>query len=87
MNILVADSGSTKTEWIFSQKSGQEITFNSEGLNPYFKDVSIISDVIEDEVASKIDSQVDRIYFYGAGCSSQFKQLEVTQALNNCFKS
>ena len=87
MNILVADSGSTKTEWIFSQKSGQDITFNSEGLNPYFKDVSIISDVIEEEVASKIDSRVDRIYFYGAGCSSQFKQLEVTQALNNCFKS
>ncbi|MBO6793125.1 MAG: hypothetical protein JJ895_04385 [Balneolaceae bacterium] len=87
MNILVADSGSTKTEWIFSKKSGEQITLHSEGLNPYFKDELLISDVLREQVASKIDDQVDKIYFYGAGCSSPIKQLEVGKALKNYFKS
>ncbi len=85
MSILVADSGSTKTEWIYQSSDGEKDTFYSEGLNPYFKDSTTISEIVKEAVATKIPSAVDKIFFYGAGCSSQIKQLKVTKAINECF--
>ena len=34
--ILIADSGSTKTEWLLVGKQGIERTFRTSGINPYF---------------------------------------------------
>ncbi len=87
MNILVADSGSTKTEWIFSKKSGEQLTLFSEGLNPYFKDEHLFADVIQEQVASKIDAPADKVYFYGAGCNSPLKKLVVNKAIADQFNS
>lgn len=34
--IIIADGGSTKTNWCLLNESGQKIYFNTEGYNPYF---------------------------------------------------
>jgi N-acetylglucosamine kinase-like BadF-type ATPase len=80
--LLVADSGSTKTDWILTGGKA-ETTFQTEGLNPYF--------VGQDEICAAIVSQPemvaaqpDCVFFYGAGCSSAKIPL-VENALKICF--
>ncbi|WP_294083235.1 ATPase [Proteiniphilum sp. UBA5384] len=67
--ILIADSGATKTDWCFT-KNGKIIhRFSGEGISPVFQ--------TGDEIARKIRTHVypilkgvriDAVYFYGAGC-------------------
>lgn len=68
---LIADSGSTKTSW---RLNGQPI--ETEGLNP----VRDSKEHICQELQSLPDAPVRRIFFYGAGCISPFKQT-IAQAL------
>lgn len=68
--ILIADSGSSTTEWRLLD--GDSISqFQCIGLNPYIVDNSIITDVI-----SQLEipySSVKKLHFYGAGCASSEK--------------
>ncbi len=67
--ILVADSGSSVTQWA-CVKSGMQTTFYStEGLNPLFLDESFLAPVIE-KVLMWCGDIPDSVYFYGAGCLS-----------------
>lgn len=82
---LIADSGSTKTDWrlVLNGKVIQEIS--TEGINPYLKSNVDIINILKNNLANKIiDSHKIRfIYFYGAGCSSIDKNIE----LKNIFKT
>ena len=70
--ILIADSGSTKCDWVGIEKSGKEVLRTlTMGFNPYFHTQATISTAIkQNEQLSKIQSEVEEIYYYGAGCSS-----------------
>ena len=85
--ILVADSGSSKTDWLLTNKKDEVKQFRSAGLNPYFlseKDiVKILQDQVPDMVAFAAD--IDEIYFFGAGCSSPDRHEIVTNALSVLF--
>lgn len=71
--ILVADSGSTKTNWIILDDNG-EIYYkvNTKGLNPavFPKDV-LHERIVAKEELNDIRDEVKEIYFYGAGCGTQ----------------
>ena len=85
MNILIADSGSTKTDWVF-QSSGQNIIrLSSAGLNPFYQNEAEISLVINQEVLPNILTDVDKIFFYGAGCADEVSGRPVRDALAGCF--
>lgn len=69
--ILIADSGSTKCDWLLLDGDRIAMECNTMGFNPYFHD----AETIEREVRSRPElvgcaSDVERIYFYGAGASS-----------------
>lgn len=84
---LIADSGSTKTLWVLL-KNGKEI-FRSEtkGINPFLLSKEEIEQIIRSEVSSEIlYSEIDEIYFYGAGCSQPDRKLEIKNTLQNVFK-
>ena len=72
MIILIADSGSTKADWLAVDKNGEVLAqFSTMGFNPYFHS----SDKVESELKAKpemmeIAKKVDKTYFYGAGSSS-----------------
>jgi len=34
--IIIADGGSTKTNWCLVTEEGKKVYFNTEGYNPYF---------------------------------------------------
>ena len=67
--ILVADSGSTKTNWCLLQREQDAYYFDTEGYNPYFVSVEyIVASLTAKLPAPVTPSQVSHIYFYGAGC-------------------
>jgi N-acetylglucosamine kinase-like BadF-type ATPase len=67
--ILVADSGSSKTDWVTIDKNLEVKHFQTKGLNPFFVSSDDIFQVLsvtfkEQELSKKVDS----VYFYGSGC-------------------
>lgn len=71
MNLLVADSGSTKTDWLLHDTTEHTTQrFQSSGLNPCLMDDSQIVSRLSAEVAPHLAdlTAVDALYFYGAGC-------------------
>ncbi len=65
---LIADSGSTKTEWCLL-KNGKPVIFTTQGMSPYFLDDTGIAKIIEDEVNPYLKKQpIGEVHFYGAGC-------------------
>ncbi len=80
MNLLLADSGSTKTEWTLICPGSESITVHSAGLNPwYLTDDEIAGEIIE-QVLPEIPSP-DRIIFYGSGCTGGEMNMRMTRAL------
>lgn len=85
--ILVADSGSSKTDWLLNL-SGQEVqAFRTPGLNPYFLTEKEIVKILQDKAAELVayNNQVTEIYFFGAGCSSPDRHEIVSNALSILF--
>ncbi|NEP56961.1 MAG: ATPase [Symploca sp. SIO2G7] len=69
---LIADSGSTKTNWVLVKDGEVKKTIRTIGLNPYFHTKESIIAVVEDEILPTVDIQhLASIHFYGAGCSSE----------------
>ncbi len=80
--ILIADSGSTKTEWLLLDKDVVVKQCFSMGINPYFIDTKGIIEIIENEVMPAFGGLVPaEIHFYGSGCSTPTKKLTVETAL------
>lgn len=69
--ILIADSGSTKTDWRLIAKNGKIFSFKSEGINPYFHSSSSITRTLERLNIQPFNfGDISEIFFYGAGSST-----------------
>jgi N-acetylglucosamine kinase-like BadF-type ATPase len=82
--ILLADSGSSTTNWLLlSYSTGQRVVrIDTKGLNPYHLSKEEIAYVImHDLIPSIKDYEIDAIYFYGSGCSNAEKQHIIKQCL------
>lgn len=86
---LIADSGSTKTDWRLISGESVLTSFQTEGLNPYFKSSEEIRKVIENEVIPNINTpfSISNIHFYGAGCSSCEKNKMLESVFQSFFNS
>jgi len=82
---LIADSGSSKTDWRFIDSSGNVFQFESQGLNPYFHTEETIQTIVQTTFESLKSDQPTEVYFYGAGCSSASKNELVEKAIANVF--
>lgn len=82
---LIADSGSTKTEWcLINGKSVK--SFYTQGLSPYFLSAEQIAYVINAELKEKLTKAVpEEIYFYGTGCSNADNKKLVKKAIKKVF--
>ena len=83
--ILVADSGSSKTDWM-AYKDGETLTFNTQGINPYFTNANDVSRIIsKNKELAAYANEVTEIYFFGAGCSSPDKHEIISNGLSAFF--
>ena len=85
--ILVADSGSSKTDWLLSKPGQSPKEFRTPGLNPYFLTEKEIVKVLQEKAKDLIayGNDVAEIYFFGAGCSSPDRHEIVSNALSVLF--
>ena len=83
--ILIADSGSTKTHWILMSQNGKQQSFYSQGINPYFLDETVITELVSECFQSVNGKNISQVYFYGAGCSLPEKCSLVHGALQFVF--
>lgn len=86
---LIADSGSTKTDWCVADKSGTVVKqIQTEGINPFLQTESEISSVIAHKLYPAIeDFTIENIYFYGAGCAFEDKNEMIRRSLATCIQS
>ena len=85
---LIADSGSTKTEWKLIENNQIINSFITIGLNPYFVKTQEIHAVVESEISHFVDkSRISECYFYGAGCLAEINKLIVKEALLKSFSN
>src|SRR5665213_2935457 len=67
---LIADSGSTKTEWCLL-KNSKKTLFTTQGMSPYFVNEEQAKQIIEKEVFPFLKKdKVNEIFFYGTGCKN-----------------
>ncbi|WP_316791100.1 N-acetylglucosamine kinase [Pedobacter frigoris] len=83
--ILVADSGSSKTDWM-GYSPNEQINFSTQGINPYFLNAHDIFKLFskKKEIAEYAD-KVKEIYFFGAGCSSPDKIEVISNGISSFF--
>ena len=86
--LLVADSGSSKADWILTLSDTQTIPFRTSGINPFFLSEKDIIKIFQNtpEIQPYTD-QVKEIYFFGAGCSSPDRREHISNALSKIFKN
>jgi len=85
--ILIADSGSTKTEWkIIKDGVSRESLFSS-GINPYLNTEEEIYEVLRKELTDISGNDFSEIYYYGTGCNSEYTNNKVRGPVRRFFSS
>lgn len=70
MNCLIADSGSTKTDWCLVPAGSPPHTFRTGGINPFYQTEAEIERELTGHVLPLLPpAGVDAVCFYGAGCT------------------
>lgn len=89
MTILIADSGSTKCDWLAITEHGQELgEFHTMGFNPYFHDADLVErEMRTNSQAMDMSAEVSKVYFYGAGSSSPELCEVIASGLRRVFAS
>jgi len=86
MSLLIADSGSTKTNWCHIDAEKNRDFFKTEGINPYYHSKEDIQQLLQDILDNKSTLKgVNRVYFYGAGCTNSDRKKVISDALRKVF--
>jgi glucosamine kinase len=83
--ILIADSGSTKTEWCLlnGNKKTKVIT---QGISPYFLTGEQVVEIIRKELLPKLKkAEPDQVFFYGTGCSNPANVKMIRKSIQTVF--
>ncbi|MGH6686073.1 hypothetical protein ACRFAY_05260 [Bacteroides hominis] len=85
---LIAESGSTRTEWALVEDNHLIQRVFTEGLNPFFQNRREISRSVRLGLPeSFFKKKLDQVYYYGAGCSSYEKKNILGASLVAQFKT
>ena len=82
--ILIADSGSTKTDWALQSADGFA-QFHTQGINPFHQERTAIAGILSRELLPQIDvDAVDSVCFYGSGVRPELESV-MTSLLQEVF--
>lgn len=86
--ILIADSGSTKTDWALIDNGVCVSRVQTCGFNPYMQSTDeMVSALLDSALRKLVATGVQHIFFYGAGCTPGEKSDSVGTALKAVFGS
>ncbi len=84
---LIADSGSTKTDWCLIQNGDPIKRIQTKGTNPFFQSEEEISQEIATALLPQLETDnLHAVYFYGAGCGFPDKIEMVRRAIASHLK-
>ncbi len=83
---LIADSGSTKTDWVLLAGEAQTCRCRTQGINPFHQSAETIAAVLRDELlpALPLGTAVEQVAFYGSGLRPELQPL-MRQLLGDVF--
>jgi N-acetylglucosamine kinase-like BadF-type ATPase len=85
--IIIADSGSSKTDWRLINEQGSVKAIQSIGLNPHLISKREFEDAVQQsELVTWSSPSIAKVYFYGAGVTSEELQKKLTEWLSEAFK-
>lgn len=81
--ILIADSGSTKTDWCLCNEGTPILAVQTQGINPYHQTEEAIELVLAEELLPQLTRLPDSLHviFYGAGCANDTACGRVREAM------
>ena len=82
--ILIADSGSTSTNWVLVENGKSLQSLFTPGINPFYQTEEEISFEISKLLPNVRVDKIQAVYFYGAGCVADKIEL-VKRAISNSF--
>lgn len=85
-SILIAESGSTKTDWCLTGATKKPLHFKTEGINPYLQTAEETQHMLATQLKKLAKYEIDAVRFYGAGAGTPEKQNEVKKILKAFFK-
>jgi N-acetylglucosamine kinase-like BadF-type ATPase len=86
--IIVAESGSTKCDWLINHNDGKVLETHTMGFNPFFHQPDeILTHLRGNQDLSQVASKATAVYFYGAGCSSPDRNEVILSALVQFFRN
>ncbi len=84
--ILIADCGSTKTDWVLCDGETIITRIKTQGFNPTQQSSEEIYAALSTELKDSIDTTAPQtIYFYGAGCAYESANKRMQAALEKIF--
>ena len=75
MSKIIADSGSTKTDWAFLNDGQVVVRVQTQGINPFHQQEDVIAAILRDELLPKMPFSPSEIYFYGSGIRPELEPL------------
>jgi N-acetylglucosamine kinase-like BadF-type ATPase len=85
--IIVADSGSSKCDWIVYNNKDEQQTIQTIGFNPWHHSEAFIEEHVSVAFGNFSINEIEAVYFYGSGSSTDERKLMVKNALQNVFTS
>ena len=80
--LLIADSGSTKTDWRLTTADGQIYRIQTDGLNPYYQATDQLVATLTAQLAPYLPATVNTdVFFYGTGCTGPSVNQTIIDAL------
>jgi glucosamine kinase len=84
MNLLIADSGSTKTDWrILTQN--EVIELQTVGFNPYYQDTDSIANELIKSLLPFCKYEISHVFYYGTGVTNAEKAQIIKEAISKTF--
>lgn len=86
--ILIADSGSTKCAWAICTTDGKILSVHkTSGFNPKYSSFDSITSELNSSKLNSIKTEIKEVYFYGAGCSSERRNVIIKEPLQSFFSN
>lgn len=83
---IIADCGSTKSDWLLVQGGRNQRLENTVGFSPFFHTTEDIRAILATQLAPKINGEmVEHVWFYGTGIHDEHRAEIVAAALRGLF--
>lgn len=88
MAIVLADAGSTKTEWILITESQEPKHFFTPGINPNYmseQDIRLLFNTLRNQLKEEEFKGITEVHYYGTGCARPAGAEKIKQIATNTF--